>query len=289
MHTRLPDYIPVATPITPQRGRFKITVSAHAINTQGKPLTMAFLCRPIRERSAHELIVCHDVPENKSTVFEAEFDMNRETNIRVGAWGLPTPYEFFLKKVKPPLQDYTGPGLVIDWIEFTGPIGVWPPESYQRLFKDVPLKARSVVKAEADKRPIPKIGNRPASFAEDYDPLVPASANPRGRRSLDPRFSAESFAPPSQRGTAKTLRPAGPRSARPEIHLCRSHDLWLQVDPFFSPFSVPARVWLGGPDRQEGLPFDPARRLRGRQPPVLFSVVLPARSRSCWTWPGTRS
>src|SRR5439155_17478461 len=86
----------------------------------------------------------------------------------------------YLKKVTPPLEDYTGPGLVIEWMKIEGPLGPWPPESYQRLFKDVPLKARSVARAEAEKKPIPKIPeNRPESYWMNYDPLVPASAQPK--------------------------------------------------------------------------------------------------------------
>jgi Protein of unknown function (DUF1592)/Protein of unknown function (DUF1588)/Protein of unknown function (DUF1585)/Protein of unknown function (DUF1587)/Protein of unknown function (DUF1595)/Planctomycete cytochrome C len=180
-HARLPDHYNVcATALTPQTGRYRVTVSAYAVGTQGKPLTMAFLCRPIRERGAHELRTCRDVPENKPTVFAAEFNMNRECNVWIAAWSLPDKYEFWVRTPKGPVENYQGPGLVVEWMKIEGPLGPWPPESYQRLFKDVPLKARSVAKAEAEKRPIPKIGaNRPGSFWEDYDPLVPASVKPK--------------------------------------------------------------------------------------------------------------
>lgn len=177
---RLPDhYINVATPLTLQAGRYRITASLYAIGTQGKPLTVAFCCRPIRERGVADVRMGRDVPENKPTVFEAEFEMNRECHAWIHAWGLPDRYQFFLKKVKEPLEEYTGPGLVVEWIKMEGPLGPWPPESYQRVFKDVPLKARSVVRAEAEKRPIPKVDNRPASHWENYDPLVPVSTQPK--------------------------------------------------------------------------------------------------------------
>ena len=177
---RLPDhYNHVSTPLTPQTGRYRVTASVYAIGTQGKPLTVAFCCRPIRERGAQEVRTCRDVPENKPTVFEADFDINRECNVWIHAWGLPNWYEFFLKKVTQPLEEYTGPGLVVEWIKMEGPLGPWPPESYQRVFKDVPLKARSVARAEMEKKAIPKIGNRPASFWEVHDPLVPASTQPK--------------------------------------------------------------------------------------------------------------
>lgn len=182
LHARLPDhYHYCATASTLQRGRYRVTVSAYALGTQGKPLTMALLCEPIRERgAAHELRSIHDVPENKPTVFEAQFTMNRECNVWLAAWSLPDWYEFYVKKVKPPLENFQGPGLVIEWLKIEGPLGDWPPSSYQRIFKDVPLKARSVAQAEAEKRTPPAIpANRPESFWMNYDPLVPASANPR--------------------------------------------------------------------------------------------------------------
>src|ERR1051325_2728602 len=191
LHARLPDHDSiVATALSPQKGRYKITTSAYAVGTQGKPLTLAILCRPVRERGAPEIRVCFNVPpaiplppagegRGRGTIFEAEFEMNRECHAWVAPWTLPERYDFFLKKVDN-IQTYPGPGLVVEWIKMEGPIGDWPPESYQRLFKDVPLKARSVAKAEAEKRTPPKIpANRPESFWQNYDPLVPASLKPK--------------------------------------------------------------------------------------------------------------
>src|SRR5262245_2704248 len=180
IHARLPDnYNVIATALAPQKGLYRITASAYAIGTQGKPLTMAMICRSERERGAPETRICVDVPENKATVFEAEFEMNRECHAWLAPWTLPERYDFFLMKV-PDVATYQGPGLVVEWIKMEGPIGPWPPESYDRLFKDVPLKPRSVAKAEAEKRPIPKIrANRPESYLQNYDPLVPVSTKPK--------------------------------------------------------------------------------------------------------------
>ncbi len=179
MHTPLPDYIPCATPLVTATGRYKVSISAYAIGTNGQPMTAAFLCRPIRERSAAEVRIACSVPADKPAIIEAEFEMNRETNVRLGGWALPDRYAFFLKKVPPPIEKYDGPGLVVEWMQIEGPLGEFPPESYRRLFADVPLKPRSIVKLEMEKRPIPKFAmNRPESFAANYDPLHPASAKP---------------------------------------------------------------------------------------------------------------
>ncbi len=176
---RLPDhYAIIATALALQKGRYRVTASAYALGNQGKPLTMAMLCRPVRERGSPEIRFSRDVTE-KPTVFEAEFEMNRECHAWLAPWTLPDRYEFFLKKI-PDVEKYEGPRVVIEWIKMEGPIGPWPPASYEALFKDVPLKARSVAKAEAEGRKPPKIPDtRPASQWENFDPLVPASAKPK--------------------------------------------------------------------------------------------------------------
>ncbi len=181
MHARLPDhYHLMATALAPQAGRYRITVSAYSVGTQGKPLTMAMLCRPVRERGTHLLSALRDVPENKPTIFETEFEMNRECNAWVQGWTLPERYDFFIKKVPLPLEKYQGPGLVVEWIKIEGPIGAWPPESYPRLFKDVPLKPRSVALAEAEGKVPPKVPDtRSETYWQFINPLVPASAKPR--------------------------------------------------------------------------------------------------------------
>ncbi len=37
---------------------------------------------------------------------------------------------------------------MVEWMQVDGPLDAFPPASYKNLFGDVPLKARSVVKAE---------------------------------------------------------------------------------------------------------------------------------------------
>ena len=53
MLDQLPDhYHLLATAMAPQAGRYRITMSAYAVGTQGKPLTMAMLCRPCARTGA---------------------------------------------------------------------------------------------------------------------------------------------------------------------------------------------------------------------------------------------
>ncbi|MBI1247912.1 DUF1592 domain-containing protein [bacterium] len=44
-------------------------------------------------------------------------------------------------KGKTPLEEYTAPGVAVEWLEIEGPIHkTWPPESYHRLFADLPIE-----------------------------------------------------------------------------------------------------------------------------------------------------
>ena len=54
-----------------------------------------------------------------------------------------------IRGFKKPIDEYDGPGLLVEWLKIEGPIDAFPPPSYDNLFAGVPLKARSVVKAES--------------------------------------------------------------------------------------------------------------------------------------------
>jgi hypothetical protein len=84
-----------------------------------------------------------------------------------------------IRATKKPIEEYIGPGLLIEWLKIEGPVGEWPPKSYTSLFADVPLKARSVAKAEAEGKKPPTIPAVRSEYAWNADPLVPASAKPK--------------------------------------------------------------------------------------------------------------
>src|SRR5262249_21535360 len=84
-----------------------------------------------------------------------------------------------IRAFKKPIEEYTGPGLHLEWIKIEGPIDPYPTESYKRLFGDVPLKARSVVMAEAAGKTPPKIAENRTEQNWLFDPLVPSSDQPK--------------------------------------------------------------------------------------------------------------
>ena len=188
---RLPDHWRmIAAAEAPQTARYRVRLSAYVEGTDGKPLTIAIMGQPIGDRLVRESQICRDVMPAKNpdaeegsrgNVYEAEIAINRETFVWIAEWGLQDRTEMWLKKLKGKVEEFAEPKLVIEWLELEGPIGPWPPESYDRLFKGVPLKTRSVAQAEAAKRQVPKIDHRRQgeSFWANYDPLVPAPVNPK--------------------------------------------------------------------------------------------------------------
>jgi len=179
LYVRPWDHIPCATGPVPQAGRYKVRASVSAVGTGGKPLPMLCAWRDQYGPQANEDRIVRDVPADKPTVIEAEFDLKQRQVVVFTGWSLPSLREPGQLTKGKPLDQYTGPGLAVQWVEFEGPLDAWPPPGYQRLFAGVPLKPQSVAKAEVEGRPAPP---QPAKRPLDsyiYDPLVLAPAKPR--------------------------------------------------------------------------------------------------------------
>jgi hypothetical protein len=69
--------------------------------------------------------------------------------------------------------------LLVEWMKIDGPLDAFPPPRYATLFEGVPLKARSVVKAEASGGRIPVVRDNRTVQQWEADPLVAASNKPR--------------------------------------------------------------------------------------------------------------
>jgi mono/diheme cytochrome c family protein len=181
LYLRNPDYIPCATAPAPSGGGYRVRVCASAVNTGGKPLPMMCVCRVDQyAREDTDVRTVRDVPAGKAAVIEEEFELRERQVMVFAGWTLPTPRAYEnLHKGRKLDADPKLPGLAVHWIEIEGPLGPWPPLGYRRLFGDVPLKPQSVARALAEGRPVaPEPATRPEGWWQ-YDPLVPAPANPR--------------------------------------------------------------------------------------------------------------
>jgi hypothetical protein len=80
----------------------------------------------------------YDVPPDEPTVVEFVKSIDPNQTIRIVADGLKTSTR---EVEKIGVENYTGPGLVIQWVDIEGPlIDSWPPPSHKALFGDLPQR-----------------------------------------------------------------------------------------------------------------------------------------------------
>lgn len=172
-HSKLPRYGLCSTAPVPTAGRYKVRMSIAAVGAENKAVPAAFLTV---DNGREDPVVreLRDIPPGQPAIVETEIDLERRQAFVVN---LLTTWD--IRKFKRPIEEYTGPGLIVEWIKIEGPIEPFPPPRYERLFAGVPLKARSVAKAERDGTRIPKIADNRSEYSWLRDPLVPASAQPK--------------------------------------------------------------------------------------------------------------
>ena len=147
-----------------------------------------------------------------------------------------------IRGFKKPIEEYTGPGLMVEWIKIEGPIDPWPPPGYQTLFAGVPLKPRSVAEAESGGKNRRRDSRQPIRVRMGRRSARPGlRASEGGCRAVDPRFPAASLPPAGERRGAEAVRRARPRQARPGVHVPRRDDLRLQGDLVVA--ALPAARW----------------------------------------------
>lgn len=171
MYTRPYGHIPCSTAAVPQAGRYRVRASVRAVATGGKPIPVLCSCRDQYGREDDDVRGVYDAPADKPLIIDREFEMRAREVIVFTGWSLPDMRQFGNEYKGKSIDDYTGPALAVEWVEVSGPLDAWPPVGYQQLFGGVPLKAKSVVRAEATGGPIPNVEKRdPGQWI--YDPLV---------------------------------------------------------------------------------------------------------------------
>jgi hypothetical protein len=125
------------SPFYPQdRGHYRFRISASAFQSDGKPVVFRVTSGGGGMGGAKSHVVGYfDAPAGKPQVFEFTDKMEARTTINILPYGLPRSN--VIDKVG--ADNYTGPGLAIQWIEVKGPLhDSWPPASHRRIFGDQP-------------------------------------------------------------------------------------------------------------------------------------------------------
>ncbi|HUE69368.1 MAG TPA: DUF1592 domain-containing protein [Pirellulaceae bacterium] len=173
-YSKLPRYGLCATAPVPTAGRYRIQMKACAVGAEARPIPVGLMTVMQSGREGPVLREVRDIPHGEPQVFEFECDLVSRQAFVVN---LLTIWD--IRRFKKPIEEYTGPGLLVEWMKIEGPLDAFPPPRYATLFEGVPLKARSVVKAEAAGGRIPVIRDNRTVQQWEADPLVPASDKPK--------------------------------------------------------------------------------------------------------------
>ena len=174
-YTQLPRYGLCATAAVPAAGRYRIRMQAAAVGEGVQSIPVGLMRVQQSGREGPELYDVVDIPAGAPQVLEFECELGPRQAFVVN---LLTYWD--IRRFKRPIEEYTGAGLRVDWLRLEGPIGDWPGNGYRALFDELPLKARSVVKAEQSGGRVPVIREDRPIQQWEADPLVPASEDPRG-------------------------------------------------------------------------------------------------------------
>ncbi len=174
IYSKLPRYGLCATAAVPAGGRYKIQLKACAVGAEGKSIPVGLMRVMQSGREGPVLYDVRDIPHGEPQVIEFECDLVARQAFVVN---LLTTWD--IRRFKKPIEEYTGPGLLVEWLNIEGPIGDFPPKPYTVLFDDLPLKARSVVQAEMAGKRVPDTRSRRIPQHWESDPLIPASDHPK--------------------------------------------------------------------------------------------------------------
>ncbi len=119
----------------PERGKYRIRISAQAVQSDGKPVAFRIDSGPMLMGTKNHLVSYFDAPADKPKVFEFVDHFEARNHIRISPYGLANAQTV----TKVGAEKYTGAGLAIQYVEVEGPLhDTWPPECHTRIFGDLP-------------------------------------------------------------------------------------------------------------------------------------------------------
>jgi len=173
VYSKLPRYGLVCTPGVQGAGRYKVRMSACAVGAANVPVPVAY-CTIDRGREPPVVKDVVDFPPGAPRLIEAEVDLEAGE-----AFVLQLQLNWDIRATKKPIEDYTGPGFLIEWLEIEGPIDPFPSQAYRTLFGTAELMPKSVAKAKAEGKKTQDWSKRTNIYQWLNDPLEPVSATPK--------------------------------------------------------------------------------------------------------------
>jgi len=143
------------------RGKYRFRISGYGYQSEGKPVNFHVTAGTLKEVTEERLIDYFAFPADKPTVIEFTEQLEPENRIRIIADGLPA-LPPAVEKVG--ADKYTGPGLVVQWVDVEGPLlESWPPPSHQRIFGDL---KQAAVSGSGDSKRLEVVSQQPMADAE---------------------------------------------------------------------------------------------------------------------------
>lgn len=125
----------------PDRGRYRIRISASGFQSGGKPVVYRVDAGPMLMGTKNHLVSYYDAAPDKPTVIEFTDFFEARSHIRISPYGLAGAN--VVSKIG--ADKYDGPGLAVQWVEVEGPLhDAWPPDSHRRIFGDLEQKPSPV-------------------------------------------------------------------------------------------------------------------------------------------------
>src|SRR5262249_17305093 len=109
----------------PDRGKYRIRISASAYQSAGKPVTFRVDAGPMLMGTKNHPVDYYEVPADKPKIIEFVDFFEARNHIRISPYGLANAQTV----TKLGAEKYDGPGLAVQWVEVEGPLNdTWPPE-----------------------------------------------------------------------------------------------------------------------------------------------------------------
>jgi mono/diheme cytochrome c family protein len=121
----------------PDRGKYRIRISAYGLQSSGKPVTFRVDGGPMLMGTKNHLVGYFDAAPDKPTLVEFVDHFEARNHIRISPYGLANAQ--MVHKIG--ADKYEGAGLAVQWVEVEGPLhDTWPPECHRRIFGDLEQK-----------------------------------------------------------------------------------------------------------------------------------------------------
>lgn len=173
VYSKLPRYGLVCTPGVQGAGRYKVRMSAAAVGAANVPVPVSY-CTIDRGREPPVVRDVVDFPPGAPRLIETEIDLDAGE-----AFVLQLQLNWDIRATKKPIEEHTGPGFLIEWLEIEGPIDPFPSQAYRTLFGDAELMPKSAAKAKAEGRKPQDWSKRINIYQWLNDSLEPVSATPK--------------------------------------------------------------------------------------------------------------